>query len=387
MDAPLRISEVVAEWSGLPPGKGNERTSNPGVVSTKNTEGIAASLRNICGVSGAIEQRLRSAVGQIEMINLQTKLLSFNAQIEAAHAGVAGRAFEVVAREMVALSGRTAESAQQLDEETQRDIRVLNEMIDQVGSTVRGTRLSDLAFTNIDLIDRNLYERSCDVRWWATDASCVDAARDPEKAGHAGRRLGVILDSYTVYYDIVLCDVGGRIIANGRPEKFACGGTDQSSTGWFQSAMATRSGAEFGFQGLHCSPTLAGGHMVLVYSAMVREGGRAEGAPLGCLGIVFNWEALAQTIVLATQVGEAEKKRTRVLIVDENKRVIADNQGRHLQEEFALKDFEELLACKKGYAVQMIERRPHLIAYASSPGFETYATGWHSFILQPLTLD
>ena len=29
--------------------------------------------------------------------------------------------------------------------------------------------------TNIDLIDRNLYERSCDVRWWATDSSVVDA--------------------------------------------------------------------------------------------------------------------------------------------------------------------------------------------------------------------
>ncbi len=30
-----------------------------------------------------------------------------------------------------------------------------------------GERLVDLALNAIEIIDRNLYERSCDVRWWA----------------------------------------------------------------------------------------------------------------------------------------------------------------------------------------------------------------------------
>ena len=30
----------------------------------------------------------------------------------------------------------------------------------------------------IDLIDRNLYERTCDVRWWATDSAMVAAAAE-----------------------------------------------------------------------------------------------------------------------------------------------------------------------------------------------------------------
>ena len=37
----------------------------------------------------------------------------------------------------------------------------------------RGQRLTDLAHHMIEIIDRNLYERSCDVRWWATDAALV----------------------------------------------------------------------------------------------------------------------------------------------------------------------------------------------------------------------
>ena len=32
----------------------------------------------------------------------------------------------------------------------------------------------DLALNAIEFIDRNLYERTCDVRWWATDSAVVD---------------------------------------------------------------------------------------------------------------------------------------------------------------------------------------------------------------------
>jgi hypothetical protein len=39
---------------------------------------------------------------------------------------------------------------------------------------IRGSRLPDLSLNAIDIIDRNLYERSCDVRWWATDSAIVD---------------------------------------------------------------------------------------------------------------------------------------------------------------------------------------------------------------------
>jgi hypothetical protein len=239
-----------------------------------------------------------------------------------------------------------------------------------------------MALTNIDLIDRNLYERSCDVRWWATDASCVDAALDPAAARRADQRLGVILDSYTVYFDIVLCDLQGRVIANGRPEKYPCRGSHQADTRWFREAAATRSGSEFGFEGPHRSGSLAGGQPIAVYSALVRRGGRTAGEPIGCLGVIFNWEALAQTIVQRTQVAEEERADTRVCIVDRGGLVIADNRGRHLQSRLPLGEFAGLIRTGKGYACMPVDGQPHLVAYGLSPGFETYSTGWHSFILQ-----
>ncbi len=78
----------------------------------------------------------------------------------------------------------------------------------------------------IDVIDRNLYERSCDVRWWATDSAVVEclAGDGASSARHAGERLSVILDSYTVYRDIWIVDDRGFVVTNGRPASYSVRG-------------------------------------------------------------------------------------------------------------------------------------------------------------------
>ena len=171
-----------------------------------------------------LTETLDDAIGEINDVNRRTKMLALNAQIEAARAGKHGAAFGVVAQEMQKLAATTADAAGQMSSQTHDRIQRLMGLI---GLRVRGTRLSDLALANIDLIDRNLYERTCDVRWWSTTASVVGALSDPTQARceHASARLGTILDSYTVYFDLVLCDRNGRVIANGRPNQYPSIGT------------------------------------------------------------------------------------------------------------------------------------------------------------------
>jgi len=331
---------------------------------------------------GDLSKSLNTAIEEIRDINTNTKLLSLNARIEAARAGVAGAAFGVVAQEMQDLSGKTAQAAESLANQTKR---VIDELVHVLGTKVRGTRLSDIALTNIDLIDRCLYERTCDVRWWATDQSVVDALTDPtpESRRHASQRLGVILNAYTVYYDLVLCDLSGRVIANGRPHEYKSVGMEQAGETWFREAATSRSGDEFGFQTAHRS-RLVDGKLSLVYSCGVRAEGNANGKLLGVLGIVFNWEALAQTIMANAPVAEEERAATRCVITDGDGTLLADSWGKQLQESLGLPELSQILAERKNFVTDDYRGQKCCIAHAQAPGFETYSTGWHSLVIQPV---
>ena len=345
--------------------------------------GIDDHIQSVSGLSDALLKQLRQSLQKIDEINRITHIISMNARIEAVRIGTAGRSFGVIAEEMDTLSRRVSDTAQEIDRMAARTSTDLRGRLDQLQTDVRRTRLTDLALANIDLIDRNLYERSCDVRWWATDAAIVAAAHDPQPAAlaHASQRLGQILDSYTVYFDLVLTDLQGNVLTNGRPRQYPSAGHSVAQQDWFQSAMATRNGEEFGFQSMHAS-TLAGGERVLVYACTVREGGRVQGRVLGVLGIVFRWDALAQTIVERTPLSEAEWRRSRVCIVDAQGRLLADTQAGADAPRLDFPGRAPLFAQPHGAIDISIDGRTHCVAQAASPGYETYRTGWHCVILQ-----
>lgn len=354
--------------------------------SSSPTSAVTATPERISQLADTLHTRIKSSIKEIAEINLQARVLSINAQIEAARAGEAGRSFGIVGQEMVSFSNRTQQAAQKLEDESQGLVLELAEISRALATSVRGTRLCDLALTNIDLIDRNLYERSCDCRWWATDASVVTALAEPTPAAadHLSKRLGVILKAYTVYFDIVVADLKGNIIANGRPGENASVGTNHLKADWFRSAMATSSGDDFGFQTVHTSP-LVGGKRVLVYSCKVCRGGDARAEAIGVLGVVFNWDGLAQKIMHETPIEPDKRATTRVCIVDDTGFVLADSQDRMLQDKIELPGRIELFAEKKNTATLGSGSSAVLAAHAQSPGFETYRSGWHSLILEQLS--
>ena len=364
-----------AHSESVAPGSASRPVAAKGLSTPERISQLSTDLAKCIAASGT----------EIEQINLQTRLLSFNAQIEAARAGSAGVAFAVVGQEMVSLSHRTAEATTRLRTESHGLVGELTTISRSLSSDVRGTRLADLALVNIDLIDRNLYERSCDCRWWATDAAMVSALAEPSAtaARHASDRMAVILKAYTVYFDIVLADRDGVIVANGRPDRYRSVGTNHANAPWFRTAMESASGDEFGFQTSHRSP-LAGNERVLIYSCKVGRDGQAGAETLGVLGVVFRWDALADTIVRATPVDEADKPRTRACIVAPDGTLLADSAGHALERKLDLPDRAALFALKKGHREIETGGQRAVLGIARSPGFETYATGWHSVVIQTL---
>src|SRR5262245_49922894 len=105
-------------------------------------------------------------ISEIETIMRQTRLLALNARIEAGRAGSAGAAFGVVAQEMSAVSSHITEVAQALRASVQANAAQIETAGAEMLTSFRGARFQDIALNAIEIMDRNLYERSCDVRWW-----------------------------------------------------------------------------------------------------------------------------------------------------------------------------------------------------------------------------
>lgn len=329
-----------------------------------------------------ITGRVQSSLSDINSVTRVSKMLAVNAQIEAARAGEHGRGFAIVAEEVGRIADRISQITSKLDAELGQSLGRDLSHIEQTGRRIvdesRGQRLADLSLNMIDIIDRNLYERSCDVRWWATDTAVVDCASEAgtERRAHASRRLGVILDSYTVYVDLWIADRNGNVIANGRPDKYPVQGHNVSSASWFRKAMLTRDGTEFAVDDVQLEPKLAG-TSVAVYSAAIREGGDVNGRIVGVLGIFFDWASQSQAVVDRVRLTDAERSHTRCLLLDSNHRVIAasDRVGL-LSEKFQLKPD----ASGNGHYT---DPSGNLIGFALTPGYETYkGLGWWGVIVQ-----
>jgi hypothetical protein len=233
----------------------------------------------------------------------------------------------------------------------------------------------DLSLNAIELIDRNLYERTCDVRWWATDSAVVDCAAVPNAANAANvaERLAVILRAYTVYLDLWLCDLQGNVVASARSNQFEVKGANVAAQQWFRDARGLRSGDDYVAGDVERQPLL-GNAQVATYCASVREGGNANGKPLGVLAIHFDWEVQARAIVEGVRVDD---DKARVLLVDSNFRVIAASDGQGLlTERIPL----SLNGRRSGF---YNDRSGAQVAFHVTPGYETYkGLGWYGAIVR-----
>ena len=77
-----------------------------------------------------------------------------------------------------------------------------------------------LATLAMDILDRNLYERSNDCRWWTLDPllrSLLEDTSAEQRESQLAVRLATINDLYTVYDSLLLFDTEGVVVAASRP--------------------------------------------------------------------------------------------------------------------------------------------------------------------------
>lgn len=322
---------------------------------------------------GELHQRVKDFANQNQDIAGRTRLLALNATIEAARAGDAGRGFSVVAHEVKQLADQASRTATTFESAVMQ--RVEGGMT--VARNLSEGRLSEMARALVQLIVRNLYERTADVRWWATDTAMWTAlGGDASRAAceHAARRLGVIHRYYTVYRDLVLVGPDGRLVAS------ATGATrlasrDYSREDWFRRAMETRSGDDYVVGRVERSGDYSG-EQILTYAAAVRANGERTGRPLGVLGVHFDWQSQARSIVRdEPTLTQEEWARTRVMLLDDQMTCIASSDGEGVLSPFRLDH--------GGRAQGAYKSGGKLVAFARTIGYQEYdGLGWYGVVVQ-----
>lgn len=334
---------------------------------------------SIATIINNIQDRVEKFATTSEKIATQTNLLALNATIEAARTGDAGKGFAVVAGEVKNLATQAAQNSKELRTEVIKSIQAQTSVLQKQFDDSEYGRLSEMSQTLVQLIVRNLYERTADVRWWATDDALYKALENQDEASitHVTERLGLINRFYSVYLNLVLVDKTGQAIACSKPTEFSkVVGSDLKPVTWVQKALATRSGDEYIVDDI-CRDTLHNNKMVAVYATAVRAGGKVDGEVLGALGVFFDWEEQARIIVQdEPNLSEEEWKRSRVMLLDQHLRIIAASDGKDLLSSFALQHNNQ----QKGY---YFSHTKDLVAYSKTLGYQEYdGLGWYGVIVQ-----
>lgn len=210
--------------------------------------------------------------------------------------GAAESIRRVVWNGQVMTAGQTGELArlksilEQISETGARSNELFSQSIRELFETVLASGLRDGEFVShllVDLLDRNLYERANDCRWWALSPvlrTLLARAGGVDEAGVQAitHMLDYINDLYTVYTRIVVYDRNGVILASSHGE--ATGEAIDAAT--LDGVLALRTQQQY-YVTPFAASSMYGDQPTYVYHAAIRHPDD-DAQLIGGIGIVFD---------------------------------------------------------------------------------------------------
>lgn len=148
---------------------------------------------------------------------------------------------------------------------------------------------SFFAFLAVDIMDRNLYERANDCRWWALTSSFREILSKPKQTSteinQIERVIKYINSLYTVYDNMIVFDRQGKILAVSNPAYNALLESTIEAE-WLPHVKMLKNSQEYTVSKFESSPYYQN-KLTYIYSAAIRS---ANGAVIGGIAIVFDSE-------------------------------------------------------------------------------------------------
>ena len=216
----------------------------------------------------------------------------------------------------------------------------------------------------VDVLTRNLFERTADIGFLATDAAIVEAcvARDPAVLAALRERLRAYAARYTVYRDIVLMGPDGQVLT-----RLVDGFAGRSTA----PLVGLASSSQGGFVETFAATDFCGDAPALTYAWRVERDGRV----VGVLALVFDLQREADMIF------ERLATRDEVLaFVDAQQRVVVSNDAARLPPGHRLALHDGTASLRLGGVTHLVTRRAGR-PYQGYPG-----PGWSTVALAPVEL-
>lgn len=249
--------------------------------------------------------------------------------------------------------------------------KTFEESIGNLNWTVVASFINDASFNAklaIDIMDRNLYERANDCRWWALSPVFIKAFSAKFKECTSIRKefgheitevLSAINALYTVYSNLFLFDAQGCVIAVSQ-EKYAHLIGKRIGAHYIAQTLALKSSKEYVVSPFEKTELYDGKH-TYIYSAPIFVEGLKEAQ--GGIGIVFDAEVQFEAM-LRDVVGEDERSFA-LFIESKTNSVIASTSP-------YIGIGERCVFCDSAENMVLIKDEYYIIGKGKSQGYREY---------------
>nr|NJM01600.1 hypothetical protein [Desulfobacula sp.] len=242
--------------------------------------------------------------------------------------------------------------------------------------------ISDAAKFAINILKRNLFERTADVGYLATDGEIIGFLRQAQclegpaalkhKAGAVRERLGEYRHEYTVYHEIIILDTEGRVLANLDPDNRISASAGNLFAKTMALDLCNFPGQDRFLETFGPSNLIPGRSNALIYSQKIED--PESSAALGALCLCFDFEEEMAGIFRDLSQGNPD---IIAAILDAGGRVISTSAPDQLPLSAKIP-----VAMDRDFGFVTLQGRDYLVSIRPTDGYQGfYGLSWYGLAM------